>query len=53
MFHRVFSKIRHIAGESSFDGYYKQVQRHGIEGAPTFDEARRDFRDALAGRYKV
>ena len=53
MFNRVISTLRHLGGESNFEGYYKQIQRHNLEGSPTFDEAKRDFRDAIAGRYKV
>ena len=53
MFNRVISTLKHLGGESNFDGYYRQIQRHRVEGAPTFDEAKRDFRDALAGRIKV
>ena len=53
MFNRVISTLRNLGGESSFDGYYRQIQRHRSVGSPTLDEARRDFRDAISQRYRV
>ena len=53
MFDRIISTLRNLGGESSFDGYYREIHRHRHAGTPTIDEARRDFRDAISQRSRV
>ena len=43
MLHRLFDITLGKMGTSGFDGYLAAVQRHGKAGAPTADEARRDY----------
>ncbi len=43
MLHRLFDMTLAIGTTSGFKGYLAAVQRSGIVGAPTVDEARKDY----------
>ena len=43
MLHKFINSIRHLNDPSSFELYLNNVQRGGRLGAPSADEARRDY----------
>lgn len=43
MLHRLFDITLGIGSKSGFEGYLAAVQRRGKAGAPTADEARKDY----------
>ena len=47
MVHRFVSTIRHLGEASLFETYLRSVQLTQKPGAPTFDEARKDYTSAL------
>ena len=47
MVHRFVSMIRHLGEGVAFETYLGSIQRTNKPGAPTFDEARKDYRSAL------
>ncbi len=53
MLQRVFSVIRRTNGVSGFDGYLQSLQGLDSAGAPTREEARRDYLAARRrGQYR-
>ncbi len=50
---KFFEVLRGIVGTSEFETYYERVQLSGMEGAPTVDEARRDYQAALGARIST
>ncbi len=47
MLHRFFDAIREMAASTEFETYYMGIQRRGLSGAPTADEARRDYQASV------
>ena len=43
MLHRFIETIRRINSQSGFEIYLANLQRHSLIGAPTFEEARKDY----------
>jgi hypothetical protein len=50
MLQRVRSMIRRINGGSGFEAYLASLQRHDVTGAPTREQARREYQARLRGR---
>ena len=46
MLHRILDAIRNVGYVSDFETYCRNLQRTGLAGTPTADEARKDY-DAL------
>ncbi len=44
MFNKFINTIRHLNEPSGFGLYLNNIQRHGRSGAPTAEEAKRDYR---------
>ena len=44
MLQRFFDTIRGIGDGSDFETYYMRLQRDGLQGVPTADEAKKDYR---------
>ena len=47
---KFFEAIRGIAFTSEFETYFERVQLAGVRGAPTADEAKRDYQALLGAR---
>ena len=47
MLHRFLSAILEMGHASEFETYCENLQRPGLAGAPTVDEARKDYQAAL------
>ena len=47
MLHRLIETIRRINSQSGFEIYLANLQRHSLIGAPTFEEARKDYQAAV------
>ena len=45
--HRFISTIRNIGQRSDFDFYLSRLNRVGVSGTPTRDEAIKDYRSAM------
>ena len=45
MLHRFFETIREMGYASGFETYYRNLLRNGLPGAPTADEARKEYHD--------
>ena len=44
MLHKFFDHFRGISRSSGFEDYYMSLQKKGIPGAPSVEEARQDYR---------
>ncbi len=53
MLHEFLRAIRTIGTGSEFESYWMSVQRDGIAGAPTVEEAKRDYRAAELSRAGI
>ena len=53
MLHEFLRVIRTIGYASEFQSYCMSVQRTGDAGAPTVDEARKDYRAAELSRARI
>ena len=47
MINRVIEAVRRAGHGSGFDAYFSTIYSKGLSGAPTHDEARRDYREVL------
>jgi hypothetical protein len=52
MFEKVIGKIVHHRGFGTLESYYANMQKRGISGGPTFDEAKKDFRAAVSQNWR-
>lgn len=44
MFNRFFGSLRSLSANDTFEGYISGIYRHHRTGAPTADEAKKDYR---------
>ena len=44
MLQRFAKTVRHVSGPAGFDGYYLNLKRGSLPGAPSRGEARKDYR---------
>ncbi len=47
MIRKILSSIRHMQAVTGFDSYLSSIQMHGGSGAPTVDEARKDYLNSI------
>ena len=47
MLSKFISTVSRVGRGSDFDIYVKNLNRNGISGGPTADEAKRDYRNAI------
>lgn len=47
---KLFEAIRGIVSTSEFETYFERVQLAGMRGAPTVEEAKRDYQALLEAR---
>ena len=53
MLHEFLEVIRSIGYPSEFESYCMSLQRKGLSGAPTADEAREDYRVATLSKVAL
>ncbi len=51
MLKRIAKFLARRAEDSTFEGYYRQLLNSDTQVAPTADEARRDYRQALYSSF--
>ena len=47
MFHNIVEGLLRFHVASDLEAYYESLQKPGVVGGPTVDEARKDFRSLL------
>ncbi|MCH7800429.1 MAG: hypothetical protein IIC24_02685 [Chloroflexi bacterium] len=52
MFHKVIGIIRRANQPTGIQAYYNSIQRGRATSGPTYDEARRDFKNSESTRYQ-
>ncbi len=50
MFHKFIEAMRETTAPAGFEGYMRSLGARRINGGPTIDEARRDYRSAIRRR---
>ena len=53
MIHKLVDAIRDMGDASQFETYCWDLQREGLAGVPTADEARKDYSASLLSRARV
>ena len=53
MIHRLVNVIREMGDASQFETYCWNLQREGLAGVPTVDEARKDYNASLLSRTRM